>query len=579
MDKVIINQLPVENLRGKRVFVRIDTSAEQSSSFDEGKLRSSLPTLEYLMSIGARIVIGTHLGNPKGKVVESLRLDSLAERLFELLGRPVRKLNEAIGRNTQRAVTEMREGEVTLLENLRFYPGEDTNDAQFARELAELCNVYCNDAFALANSGMASTVAITRHARPASAGLALARELIMLEAVLDKPDPPFLAIVAGARIEEKLPVLENLLPRLNQLFIGGALSFTFLKANGEEIGAAPVYEAFIPLVKDCLRKAEHENVEIILPQDFIVVRADEFKAFKESGGRMSVPESRIALEREILPSELPVDIGPQTGRRLEELIEGARTIFWNGPLGVWEVEPFAAGTCEVARALIDTMSPRFQRSIVSGDSLSSAIQTFDLPFEQIRHLTTGGESALQVLAGNPLPAVAALDNEFDLIAPTQRRPRKMLLAVDGSEHSVEAARRIGRLVNAEGAEIRLLYVQKPQPFVTEETWVDPEEKRQREIERRFEAERVFATVNAALARQGLISHRQMAVEGDPASKILELADEIGVDLIAMGSHGKSGVLSLLMGSVSRKVIDHAKRPVLIVRLPDREMVKAGLIEA
>src|SRR5215470_12684069 len=184
MDKAVINQLPVEKLRGRRVFVRIDADAEQSSSgvlFDESKLRSSLPTLEYLRGVGARAVIGASLGKPGGKVVESLRLDPVAERLSRMLGSPVRKLGEAIGRDTQGAVAGMRDGDLLLLENLRFYPGEDENDADFAHELAELCDVYCNDAFALSNLALASTVGITRYVRPAAAGLALARELMMFE--------------------------------------------------------------------------------------------------------------------------------------------------------------------------------------------------------------------------------------------------------------------------------------------------------------------------------------------------------------------------------------------------------------
>jgi phosphoglycerate kinase len=582
MNKVVINRLPIESLRGKRVFVRIDASKEQSFSsaaFDDSKLRSTLPTLEYLMSAGSRIIIGTHLGNPAGRTVESLRLDPLAGRLSDMLDRPVRKLDDAIGVDAMRAVTGLREGEIVLLENLRFYPGEDTTDAQFARKLAELGDLYCNDAFALAHRGMASTVGITRYLRPAAAGLAMARELMMFEAVLDKPEEPFLGIIAGARLEEKLPILENLLPRINRLFIGGALAFTFYRAKWLNVGAALVDEAFVPLVEDLLEKAEKKNVAVILPEDFMVVREEDFKRFQESEGQSPLPGSRHAYYESLLSSDLPVDIGPGSLERLKALIESARTIFWNGPLGIWEVEPFASGTREVARVLAERVSPRIQRTIICGDSLSRAIQSFDLPFERLRHLTTGGESALQLLAGNPLPAVAALDNEVDLIAPVERRPRIILLAVDGSEHSLEAVGKIGSLVDAKGAEISLVYVQKPMPLVTPDTWIDPEIKREREIERRMEAERVFAEVNAALARQGLISHMQITVEGDPADEILRVADEIGAALIAMGSHGKSGVLSLIMGSVSRKVVNQARRPVLIVKIPDAEMVRAGLIEA
>src|SRR5262249_16902449 len=221
MDKVVINQLPLEKLRGQRVFVRIDADAEPSSSgvfFDESKLRLSLLTLEYLRDVGARAVIGASLGKPGGKVVESLRLDPVAERLSRMLGSPVRKLGEAIGRDTQGAVAGMRGGDLLLLENLRFYPGGDENDADFAHELAEVGDGYCNEGFELSKLALASTVGITRYVRPAAAGLALARELMMFGAALDQPDPPFVGLIAGARLEEKLPILENLLPRLNRLF-------------------------------------------------------------------------------------------------------------------------------------------------------------------------------------------------------------------------------------------------------------------------------------------------------------------------------------------------------------------------
>jgi phosphoglycerate kinase len=571
MDKVIINQLPVEKLRGRRVFVRIDADAELSSSgapFDEIKLRSSLPTLEYLRDVGARAVIGASLGRPGGRVVESLRLEPVAERLTRMLGSPVRKLGEAVGRNPQGAVAGMRDGDLLLLENLRFYPGEDANDADFAHELAGLCDVYCNDAFALANLALASTVGITRYVRPAAAGLALARELMMFEAALDRPEPPFVGLIAGARLEEKLPVLENLLPRLNRLFIGGALAFTFLGAKQREIGSAPVDRALLPLVKDFLKKAEKE-VEIILPEDFVTVNVDEFREYEEGGRMGDPPEWRLELENGIPPFDLPVDVGPATINRIKGLFEGARTILWNGPLGVWEIEPFGAATRAVAQLIMDRVSPRHQRSILCGDSLARAIRSFDLPAELIRDLTTGGEPALRLLAGNPLPAVSALDNELDLVAPIETRPRRILLPVDGSELSLEAARKIGRLIDAEGAEISLLHVQKPEAFAVGVARIDPVAKQRRETRRRREAERIFDITSAPLAQQGLTLGRQLVVKGDPADEILRFADEMGADLIVMGSHGRTGVLRVLMGGVSRKVLDRAKCPVLIVRMPDR----------
>lgn len=563
MYKLIVNQLPVETLRGQRVFVRIDIDGQDAlaASVDDRKLLASLPTLEHLIGVGARIIIGTHLGDPRGEVVESLRLDRLGERLTQLIDRSVHKIDEAVGHDALLAAAELRSGDMLLLENLRFHRGEDANDAEFALQLGQLCDVYCNDSFALAHRATASTVGITQFVRPAVAGLGLARELETVAAVLAKPRPPVVAIVAGTRLEEKLPLITNLLPKLDRLFIGGTLAFKYLKAKGQGIGAAAVNEAFMPLVDDFLREAER-HVELVLPQDFMVIKADEFRAYEAGRREGPLPAFRRVLNAEVLPSDLPVDIGPWTVSRIKGLLDGGNTIIWNGPLGIWEIEPFAAGTREVARLFAERVSPHHQRAILCGESLSHAIQSFDLPVERMAHLTMGGEAALQLLAGNQLAPVAALDNEVDLIAPIEpRRPRRILIPVDGSNHSLEAARKLGTLVNAQNAQISLLYVTG----------------RDSEIEQQLKANRVFSETNAALAEQGLTSHRQLTVEGSPADEILKFADKNGMDLIAMGSHGLTGALRLLMGSVSRKVLDQAKCPVLIVRIPDDEMVKAGLL--
>lgn len=574
--------MPIEILRGKRVFVRVDAGPEESSAgalVDESKLRASLPTLEYLAVVGARVIIGAHLDNPGGRVDESLRLDPVAERLSEMLDRHVRKLDEAIGSDVRRAAAAMGDGDFLLLENLKFYPGEDANDAEFARELAGGCDVYCNDAFALARRALASTVGVTRHIRPAAAGLTLARELEMFEAAVDKPEPPVLGIIAGARLEEKLPIFENLLPRLDRLFIGGALAFTFLKAKGREIGAARADKALLPLVKDFLLKAEKGmGVEILLPVDFIAVNVDEFRAYEERRRTGHAPEWRRELENGIPPSYLPVDVGPETVNRLKELCKEARTILWNGPLGVWEIEPFGAATRAMGLLIAEHVAPRRQRGILCGDSLALAIRSFNLTAELSEQLTTGSESAIQLLAGNPLPAVSALDNVVGFVASTEARPRRILLPVDGSEYSLEVARRLSQLVDVEGAEILLLHVQKPVDGKTGQEWTDPEIKQRREIERRREAERIFGAISMQLAEQGLTAQQQVLAEGDPADEILKFAGEIGADLIAMGSHGRTGVLRSPMGSVSRKVLDQTRRPVLIVRIPDRRMVEAGMPE-
>jgi phosphoglycerate kinase len=569
VNKLVINQLPVENLRGKRVFVRIDAEDESPSApgalIDDYKLRAALPTFKYLVTRGARVVVGTHLGDPGGQTLESLRVDAIADRLSQSMSKVVRKLDEAVGREVRTAVADTADGEMILLENLRFYPGEERNDAQFARELAELCDVYCNDAFSIAHRGLASTVGITRHVRPSAAGLALARELTMFELALEKPDPPFLALVAGARVEEKLPVLENLLTRIDRLFIAGALAFTFLKAQGKEVGAARVDETFLPLAEDILDKAK--KVEIILPLDFFVVDAGLFKLYEMSGGRLPVPEARGVLGYELTPSDLAVDIGPRTIKRVESLIEAAHTVFWNGPLGIWEVEPFSAGTREVARALIKAASAHAQRSMVCGDSLVRAMRSFDLRLDQLPHVTSGGHSALHLLAGKPLPGIASLNAEAELIAPLEKRPHKILLAVDGSKPSQEAATKLAGLVEADGAEINLLYVQKPPDFGSEKKWLD-ENRWRRELEYRLEGERVVLAANVPLLRHGLLPRRQLVVQGaDPARVILQYADELGVELIAMGAHSRAGLLNFFVGSVSRTVLDQAKCPVLTARVP------------
>lgn len=565
MNKLTISQLPTEMLQGKRVFVRMDVDAQYAPTpalIDGTKLHATLPTLEYLISVSARIIIGTHLGDPRGEVVESLRLDGVGQRLAQLLGKPVRKLNEAIGADALVASAELRDSEVLLLENLCFYAGEDQNDPAFARQLAQLCDVYCNDSFALTHRGMASTVGIARYVRPAVAGLDLARELLMIEEVLANPKLPVVAIVGGTRLEEKLPIIENLLPQLDRLFIGGTLAFKFLKAKGQRIGAAFTREAFAPLVKDFLRDTPRK-IELILPQDFLVVNVDEFRAYEQGGRKGPVPTARRVLDSEIRSSDLPVDIGPWTVSRIKGLIDGANTILWNGPLGIWEIPLFAEGTRTVAKLFTERVSPNYQRSIVCGDSLSRAIHSFDLPIEHFPHLTPGGEPALRLLGGNQLPAVSALDNEVDLVTPVNTSPRRILLPVDGSDHSLEAVGKLGSLINTDYSQISLLHVASSES----------------RLEQLFTADRIFSAADAALAQQGLISHQQITLEGNPADEILKFADEVGADLIAMGSHGLSGVLRLLMGSVSQKVLNQAKCPVLIVRIPDEEMVKAGLLQS
>jgi nucleotide-binding universal stress UspA family protein len=270
----------------------------------------------------------------------------------------------------------------------------------------------------------------------------------------------------------------------------------------------------------------------------------------------------------LTPSDLAVDIGPRTIKRIQQLFEGAHTLFWNGPLGIWEVEPFGTGTREVARALSQAASAHAQRSIVCGDSLVRAIRCFDLRFDQLPHVTGGGHSALHLLAGKSLPGIAALDRQVEFFVPVEKRPRKILLAVNGSKPSQEAAIKLAGLVEADGAEINLLYVQKPPDFGSEKKSLDGNRWR-RELEYRLEGERVVLAANVPLLRHGLLPRRQLVVQGaDPARVILQYADELGAELIAMGAHSRAGFLNFFVGSVSRKVLEQAKCPVLIARVAE-----------
>jgi nucleotide-binding universal stress UspA family protein len=475
-----------------------------------------------------------------------------------------------------------RDAEIFLL-HMRSGPDEDRYPAlaealseaeRFERRI-ESERVFARANAILASRGLSSAVEAPAQGKPVKVILSME----MFESALENPEPPVLGVIAGARLEEKLPILENLLPRLNRLFIGGALSFTFLKAKGREIGAARADQALLPLVKDFLLKAERAlGVEVILPEDFIAVNVDEFRAYEERRRAGHAPEWRRELENGIPPSYLPVDVGPATINRLKELCEGARTILWNGPLGVWEIKPFGAATRALAILMAERVAPRHQRSILCGDSLALPIGSFKLTVELSERLTTGSESAVQLLAGNPLPAVSALDNVLSFVLPIEARPRRILLPVDGSEYSLEVARRLGRLVDVEGAEILLLHVQMPVDGKTGQERTEPEIKQRREIERRREAELIFGAISMSLAEQRLTAQQQFLAEGDPADEILKFAGEIGADLIAMCSHGRTGVLRSSMGSVSRKVLDQARRPVLIVRIPDHRMVELGSLE-
>lgn len=381
------------DVRGKRALVRVDFNVpmEDGRITDETRIVAALPTINYLREQGARIILMSHLGRPKGRPEPSLRLDPVAARLSELLGVPVKKVDDCVGPEAEAAADALGEGEVLLLENLRFHPQEEANDPAFARALARLGDVYVNDAFGAAHRAHASTEGVARHL-PAVAGLLLAREIEVLGKALQAPERPFVAILGGAKVGDKIGVIENLLDKVDTLVIGGGMAYTFLKAKGLEIGKSLLDEGRIEYARALLDRVEAGEVRLVLPQDVVV--AD---AFSPDADSRVVPVDQIPADWE------GMDIGPRTREAIAEVVRGAKTVLWNGPMGVFEFPKFAAGTRAVAEAV--AASGAF--SIIGGGDSAAAVQQAGLA-DRISHVSTGGGASLEFLEGKELPGVAAL---------------------------------------------------------------------------------------------------------------------------------------------------------------------------
>jgi phosphoglycerate kinase len=378
---------------GRRVLVRCDFNVplEQGRITDDLRIRSALPTLHKLLADGARVVACSHLGRPKGKVVGELRLAPVAARLGELLGRDVRATRDVVGSDAQSASAS--DAEVVLLENLRFEPGEEANDPDFAAALAALADVYVDDAFGAAHRAHASIVGVASRL-PSAAGLLLADEVTKLQKLLEDPERPFVAVLGGAKVSDKLDVIGNLLDRVDAPCIGGAMAFTLLVARGKEVGRSLVERDRVEDVRAVLGQADGRGIAVLLPTDVVAADAPD-----EGAAHDTVAVAEIG-------DRLGVDIGPETARVFTETIEGARTVLWNGPMGIFEIDDYALGTRAVAEA-IARATKNGAYTVAGGGDSAAALKQLGME-EAVSHLSTGGGASLEFLEGKDLPGIAVL---------------------------------------------------------------------------------------------------------------------------------------------------------------------------
>ncbi len=398
MNKLSIDKV---NLKSKRVFVRVDFNVpldENLNVTDDIRIVESLPTIKKIINEGGKAILASHLGRPKGGPNPKYSLKPAAERLSYLLGKEVKLAPDCIGEEVKAMVNQMQDGDVLLLENVRFHPEEEKNDPEFSKQLAELADIYVNDAFGSAHRAHASTEGITKYVSTSVAGYLMQKELDYLGAALANPKRPFTAILGGAKISGKIDVINNLIDKVDTLIIGGGMAFTFFKAQGKEIGKSLLEEDKIELAKEILEKVSNSNVKFLLPIDVVV--ASEFNN--------DSPSSIVSID-EIPADKMGLDIGPNTFELLKNEILNSKTIVWNGPMGVFEMDNFAKGTFEIAKALAEATEQGAITVIGGGDS-ASAIAKAGLK-DKVSHVSTGGGASLEFLEGKILPGVAALNDE------------------------------------------------------------------------------------------------------------------------------------------------------------------------
>lgn len=384
------------DVTGKRVFVRVDFNVPMAEGAitDETRIRAAIPTIEYLVEQGAKVILASHLGRPKGEVKEDMRLTAVGVRLAELMGKPVTKLDESIGQEVEKVVANMQNGDIILLENVRFHAGEEKNDPALAQQFAKLADVFVNDAFGAAHRAHASTEGIAKYV-PAVSGYLMQKELDVLGKALSNPERPFTAIIGGAKVKDKIGVIESLLEKVDHLIIGGGLSFTFIKAQGYDIGKSLLEEDKIDLAKSFIEKAKAKGVQLHMPIDAVV--ANEFS--KDA-------ETQI-VDVDAIPADwMGLDIGPKTAAKYAEVIKSSKLIIWNGPMGVFEMDKFANGTKTVADAMATTTG----YTVIGGGDSAAAVEKFEVA-DKMDHISTGGGASLELMEGKELPGIVALNDK------------------------------------------------------------------------------------------------------------------------------------------------------------------------